>query len=114
MAVVGWGDAGPIAVAARSVAAEVIDRAAVDTGGFRFGKLLDYRHPMFLPGGAKYLDLPGMIALAAPQSLWLAGEGKEPEIVVAAYRGAPKADTLATYTGDGADKEASAVQWLLK
>lgn len=114
MAVVGWGDAGPIAVAARSVAAEVIDRAAVDTGGFRFGKLLDYRHPMFLPGGVKYLDLPGMIALAAPQSLWLAGEGKEPEIVVAAYRGAPKADTLATYTGDGADKEASAVQWLLK
>jgi len=114
VAVAGWGDAGPIAVAARAVAAEAIDRAAVDTGGFRFGKLLDYRHPMFLPGGAKYLDLPGMIALAAPQSLWLAGEGKEPEIVVAAYRGAPKADALATYTGDGADKEASAVQWLLK
>ena len=113
-AVAGWGDAGPIVAAARAVAGEAIDRAAVDTGGFRFGKLLDYRHPMFLPGGAKYLDLPGMIALAAPQPLWLAGEGKEPEIVAAAYRGAPKADALATYTGDGAEKEASAVQWLLK
>ena len=114
VAIAGWDDAGPIAAAARAVAGEAIDRAAVDTGGFRFGKLLDYRHPMFLPGGAKYLDLPGMIALAAPQPLWLAGEGQEPEIVAAAYRGASQADALAAYTGDGAEKEASAVQWLLK
>ena len=29
----------------------------------------------FLPGGAKYGDLPGMLALGAPGELWLAGEG---------------------------------------
>ena len=33
-----------------------IAKAAVDTGGFRFGQLLDYRHPMFLPGGAVLTD----------------------------------------------------------
>ncbi len=70
---------GPIVVAARALAGEAVDRAASDTGGFRFGKVLDYRDPMFLPGGAKYLDLPGMISLNAPNALWLKGEGKTPD-----------------------------------
>lgn len=114
VAIAGWGGAGPIVAAARALAGEAIDRAAVDTGGFRFGKLLDYRDPMFLPGGAKYLDLPGMIALSAPHPLWLAGEGKGPEIATAAYRAASKADGLATFAGEAAQKEASAVAWMLK
>jgi dienelactone hydrolase len=70
---------GPIAVAARALAGEAVDRAAVDTHGFRFGKVLDYRDPMFLPGGSKYLDLPGMINLQGPQPRWIKGEGKDPE-----------------------------------
>ena len=79
---------GPIAVAARAVAGEAIDRVAVDTHGFRFGKVLDYRDPMFLPGGAKYLDLPGMIMVQGPALRWVRGEGK--------------------------DSEGTAVEWLLK
>ena len=67
------------AVAARAVAGEAIDRAAYDTHGFRFGKVLDYRDPMFLPGGAKYLDLPGMIMVQGPALRWVRGEGKNPE-----------------------------------
>lgn len=114
VAIAGWGGAGPIAAAARALAGSAINLAAVDTGGFRFGKLLDYRDPMFLPGGAKYLDLPGMIALGAPHPLWLAGEGREPEIVAAAYRAASKADELTTFTGDAGQKEMAAVEWLLK
>jgi len=70
---------GPIALAARALAGEAIDRAAVDTHGFRFGKVLDYRDPMFLPGGSKYLDLPGMILIQDPLPLWIKGEGTEPE-----------------------------------
>ena len=70
---------GPIVVAARALAGEAVDRAASDTSGFRFGKVLDYRDPMFLPGGAKYLDLPGMISLNTPHALWLKGEGKKPD-----------------------------------
>lgn len=68
---------GPIAVAARAMAGGAVDRAAFDTHGFRFGKVLDYRDPMFLPGGAKYLDLPGM--LHGPHLRWVKGEGKNPE-----------------------------------
>ena len=70
---------GPIAVAARALAGPAVDRAAADTHGFRFGKVLDYRDPMFLPGGSKYLDLPGFIALNGTNALWLKGEGKTPQ-----------------------------------
>ncbi|GEP42443.1 alpha/beta hydrolase family protein [Brevifollis gellanilyticus] len=70
---------GPIALAARALAGEAVDRAAVNTHGFRFGKILDYRDPMFIPGGSKYLDLPGFVKLNGSHPLWLQGEGKEPE-----------------------------------
>jgi len=59
----GRGQMGPIALAARALAGSAVDRAAVETGEFRFGKVLDYRDPMFLPGGSKYLDVPGLITL---------------------------------------------------
>jgi hypothetical protein len=29
---------------------------------------------MFLPGGAKYLDVPGLLCVASVQPLWVAGE----------------------------------------
>ena len=108
VAVAGWGNAGPIVAAARALAGQAIDRAAVDTNGFRFGKVLDYRDPMFLPGGAKYLDVPGMIALNAPHPLWLAGEGGKPEVFGAKFT------ELTSFAGEAAQKEASAVEWLLK
>lgn len=106
--IAGWGGTGPIVVAARALAGEAIDRAAVDTNGFRFGKVLDYRDPMFLPGGAKYLDIPGMIALNAPHPLWIAGEGDKPEVFGAKF------NELTPFTGDAKDKQASAIEWLLK
>ena len=114
VSVAGWGRTGPIVAAARALAGTAIDRAALDTNGFRFGKILDYRDEMFLPGGAKYLDLPGMLAVGAPNPLWLAGEGKGPEIVAAAYRSSAKQDELVNFTGDDGEKQASAVAWLLK
>ncbi len=72
--VAGFGCAGSLVLAASAVAGDAIDSVAADTGGFRFGKLLDYRDPQFLPGGAKYFDLPGMIAVSKTQRVWLAGE----------------------------------------
>ena len=68
---------GPIAVAALALAGDHVDRAALNTHGFRFGKVLDYRNPMFLPGGSKYLDLPGMLSLSDRQKRWVAGENEE-------------------------------------
>jgi hypothetical protein len=114
IAIAGWRGTGPIVAAARVLAGEAIDRAAVDTNGFRFGQVLDYRDPLFLPGGSKYLDLPGLLALNAPLPLWLAGESQEPEIAAAAYRGVAKAGAYSRFTGAAAQKEASAVAWLME
>jgi len=71
--VAGCGAAAPVVLLARTVAGEAIDRAAVDTGGFRFAYLADWRHPLFLPGAVRYLDVPGLVA-AGRSPLRLAGE----------------------------------------
>ena len=96
----GFGRMGAVAAAARAVTGGAIAKAAVDTGGFRFGQLLDYRDPMFLPGGAKYLDVPGLLCVASTQPLWVAGE---------------KDHTLfrsATLHLDGTDAKTAAATWL--
>jgi dienelactone hydrolase len=98
----GFGQMGAVAAAARAVTGGAIAKAAVDTGGFRFGQLLDYRDPMFLPGGAKYLDVPGLLCVSSTQPLWVAGE---------------KDHTLfrsATLHLDGTDAKTAAATWLLK
>ena len=106
--VAAWGSTGPIALSARAIAGTAIDKLAADTKGFRFAKVLDYRDPMFLPGGSKYLDLPGIIALNAPHRTWIAGEGHKPNtlgtdfIEFTPFEGAPEA------------KSQSAVDWLLR
>lgn len=112
--VAGFGATGPIVAAARAVAGDSIDRVALDTKGFRFGKLLNYRDPQFLPGGAKYLDVPGLLMLSAPQPLWLAGEGNSPPLVAEAYQRAGKGDQLTSYTGEAQRQESAASEWLLK
>ncbi len=110
VAVAGWGSLGPVVLAARALAGDAVVRAAADTRGFRFGRLLDYRDAMFLPGGAKYADLPGLIALNAPRALWLAGEKALPEPVAAAYGAAKRP---AVFEGEDAQKELAAAAWLL-
>jgi dienelactone hydrolase len=107
-----FGGTGPIAALARAVSGDAISRAAISTGGFRFGKLLDYRSPQFLPGGAKYLDVPGLLALAAPQRLWLAGEGKDPALVSEIYSKANATQQLTAFDGDASQIENAASEWL--
>jgi dienelactone hydrolase len=114
VAVAGFGSTGPIVAAARAVSGTAIDRAVVDNANFRFGKLLDYRDPQFLPGGAKYLDLPGLLALSAPGALWLAGEETAPAIAADAYKASGQAKQLAVFTGDARGKLSAVVTWLLE
>lgn len=71
---VGMDGAAPVAAAARFALGNQIDRTVVDTGGFRFGKLLDYRSPDFLPGAAKYGDLPGLLAAGGSGEVRVAAE----------------------------------------
>ncbi|WP_442506454.1 acetylxylan esterase [Novipirellula sp. SH528] len=114
VSIAGWHGAGPIVAAACGLAGDAIDRTAIDTAGFRFGQVLDYRDPMFLPGGAKYLDLPGLIALHAPRPLWLAGEGSQPATITAVYQTASETNALVTFTGEAAQQQAAASEWLLQ
>jgi dienelactone hydrolase len=108
--VAGFGDAGPIVLAARAVAGDAIDRAAASTDGFRFADIDDYRHPLFLPGGAKYLDVPGLVAIAAARPLWL-NDPREDVGAIAALSSQPA--RLSRFTGDAAAERAAAADWLL-
>ena len=74
IALVGLKGAGPWVAAAGAQCGDAVERTAVDTSGFRFESILDVHDVNFLPGGAKFGDLPGMLALCAPDKLWLAGE----------------------------------------
>ena len=107
--VAGFGGTGPIVAAARAVARGAIDHAAVETGGFRFGKLTDYRDVSFLPGGAKYGDVPGLLALNAPGKLWVGGE-TAPALTSKLYSAANAAGSL---TAAAKTDRAAAAKWLL-
>ncbi len=106
---VGLGSMGPVAAAARALSGDVIYRAAIDTAGFRFGKLSDFHHINFLPGGAKYDDMPGLLALNAPEKLWLAGEG-DGGVVKTFYTANKAANNLTIY--NGSDNALAAARWL--
>ncbi len=78
----------PIAAAARAMSGGAIQRAAIDTGGFRFSEVAGIYDLNFLPGGAKYGDVPGLLAFGAG-ALLLAGEqGRDLEFVERLQRSA--------------------------
>lgn len=109
---VGVNGAAPVAALASAVIGDTIDGLAVDTQGFRFRTLSDYRDPRFLPGAVKYGDLPSLLALSAPRPMWLGGEnGDVPERIADAYRAAdaspPASSSLQT------TREAI-VKWLMQ
>jgi len=107
--------AAPIAAVALSACGNAVDRAVLDTRGFRFGKLTDYQGADFLPGGAKYGDLPGFLSLAAPTRIWLAGETAESaELARAAYKAAGSEDAIALHSGTPDEAAAAAIAWLTK
>jgi hypothetical protein len=112
---VGFGPAGPWVAAARAQAGGAVARAAIDTGAFRFAKVPSVNDLSFLPGGAKYGDLPGMLALGAPGELWLVGEGSmAPGLVSAAYTAAGASGMLQSYGGPADQSVATAIKWLAR
>ena len=108
---IGLDQAGPWAAAALAQAATEVDRAAIATGGFRFIDVQSVRDENLLPGGAKYHDLPGMLALAAPRRLWVADEDEVGlSIVLSAYRAA---SVLGNLTLAPESSNTAAIDWLL-
>ena len=114
VALVGTGGAGPLVATARVLVQDLVDKAVVATGGFRFVNVGNYRDPGFLPGAVKYGDLPGMLSLAAPLPLFLAGEkGQVPELVQATYAAMKRPKYVVSQTGSESAAVLKAVPWLL-
>ena len=112
--VVGLDGAGPWVAAARAQCGEAIDQAVIDTGGFRFGKVLDLHDPDFLPGGAKYGDLPALLALGAPSRAWVAHETDEGMALARSQYQALKATkNLTRFSGGVQQSRAAALEWIL-
>jgi len=73
--------------------------------------------PDFVPGGAKYFDLPGLLSLCAPGEVWVkddASSNERPKVALASYEAAGAAKQLTWYTGEDFGAEAAAIDWLLK
>ena len=112
--VVSLDGAGHLVAAAVAQSQGTVARVVIDTEGFRFASLDDVYDINFVPGAAKYDDLPGLLALAAPTRVWLAGEGgKAPAIIKAVFAAAGKAENLTTFSGTSQDVARQAVKWLL-
>lgn len=112
LTVAGLDGSGHWVAAAGAIAGDAVDRIALDTGGFRFASVNALDDADFLPGAVKYLDLPGLLALRAPQWMWLAGEGDEPPVVAAAYQAADS-NRLVPCDAKGTDASDAAVAWIL-
>ncbi|MHB0955741.1 MAG: acetylxylan esterase [Pirellulaceae bacterium] len=103
------------AAAARAQLGASVARLAVDTCGFRFANVRAIDAPEFLPGGAKYDDLPGMLAVAAPLPLFLAGEGEAiPSPIIAAYTAAGATQAVQHCRLPAAAALDAAIDWLLQ
>lgn len=84
MRLVGYGSSAPAAALARGIAPESFEGCVLQTGGFRFADVPSIAHSHFLPGGARYLDLPGLLALQS--SGWLTVIGETPENLLVTRR----------------------------
>jgi hypothetical protein len=114
LTVVGLDGAGPWVAAARAQCGEAIDLAFIDTGGFRFGQVLDLHDPSFLPGGAKYGDLAALLALGAPSRTWVGGETTEGlTLAQSQYQAMNASKNLTQFAGAAQAVRAAALEWLL-
>jgi dienelactone hydrolase len=107
---VGLGNAGVIAAAAAVTAGDAVRKLAVHTDGFQFSALTNYRDQMLLPGAVRYGDMAGLLALRAPQPLWL---GEAPKSLTTAAYQAGSAGALATANTTLDSAGAGAAKWLL-
>lgn len=100
---------GPILAAALAVAGDSLDAAACDTHGFRFGAVADLQDVQFLPGGAKYGDLPGLMALSQAKSLWLTGEPSASTQQISKLA----ASQITRHDGESSPAGAAATTWVI-
>ena len=110
---IGVNGGGTLLAAARAIAGSEVEKAAIDTAGFRFEDLSDWKHAAFLPGAVKYGDVPTLLSLSAPHKIWIGGETELPPIVKTVYSHQSAANAVAT-SGSRLDSVTAAVDWLLQ
>ena len=112
---VGLDGAGAWVAAAATQAGPAIDRAAIDTAGFRFAKLTEIDDVNFLPGAVKYGDVPGLLSLAAPHACgWLAKEANRRKSSRPPTRPPASPRRSPATTAAKRKRPLEAVNWLLK
>lgn len=112
--VVGVEGAGPVVAVSKIASADTIQLAAIDTQGFRFADLADWKHADFLPGAIKYGDLPTVLASSTSHPLWVAGESSVPLVLkTASSQVGSNEVTLNAPTGSSS-VASNAVDWLLQ
>lgn len=110
LTLVGTDGLGPVVAAAGAVCEESVDRVAVETNGFRFVNLTSFRDADFLPGIAKYGDLPALLALNAPKKLLVIGDDQsQAEVAALAYK---TAGSPITWQPKSEEAHAAVVKWL--
>ena len=70
---VGLGEiSGPLVIAARSQATDLVARTVANLHNFQFRSLTKHSSPMFVPGAVKYLDIDGLLSFCAPHRVVVA------------------------------------------
>lgn len=90
--VAGVEGAGVIAAAATALAPDTVHQLVCDTEGLRFAKLDNVWDVNFVPGAAKYGDVPAMLSLCAPVKTTILGETHDSATGVAAAFAAANSD----------------------
>lgn len=100
----------PIAAVARAQSGDAIRRLVIGNADFRFGKLTEIHDVSFLPGGAKYGDSPGFLALGAPGETRVVGGSAVPDLAKKLYGLSGKTDAI----GMLAKNDGAVSAWILQ
>lgn len=100
---VGNDGAGQIVTSALPQVGNAVTECYADTAGFRYHGVKDLHDPNFLPGAAKYFDLPGFISLAPQVKVYLASEDeKSMEVAKKVFDATGHSDNLHFSPSEGA------------
>ena len=91
---IGSGSAALWVVPAAAKLGKSIDDVVITDGDVRFANAKDYSDVTFVPGSAKYGDLPALLALRAPYRVTVLADKPAPNIVTQAYQGGGDSSAL--------------------
>ena len=95
--------------------ADQVKGLILDTGKFRFEDISTIRDPYFLPGAARYFDLPGFLSLAAPVPMMVFGETQDSlDLVIRSYQesGHPGRLSIIKKTEGTLERNSKVISWL--